>query len=244
MKKIIFFLLAVFSFAILMAQEGATVEPSGNIVTRNVTVQPYDALQASGLYELVLSEGDKEAVKIEADDNLQSLFSISNNGSKLVIDMPELKNRNMNSKYKKKQTWRLKVYITYKKLKSLDLAVIGNVSSVSAIKSNIFEINSKTVGNLNLQIITNKLKVNNKGVGNITLNGTATDAIVATAAVGKFDGENLIVQTMDMDNSSIGSVDLNVEKSLKIKGSFLGKVRNKGNAKVYKTGGVEILNLY
>ncbi len=86
-----FLLLTVFSSAVLLSQEEATIEPSGNIVTKNVSVQPFDAIQASGLYELVLSEGEKESVKIEADDNLQSLFIVLNNGNNLKIEMPDLK---------------------------------------------------------------------------------------------------------------------------------------------------------
>lgn len=108
------------------------------------------------------------------------------------------------------------------------------------LKSDAFEINSKAVGNINLQITVNKLNVTNKGVGNVTLRGTAKDAIVENAGVGKFDGEELVVQTMDINNSGIGSAEVNVEKNLKIKQSFLGKVRNKGNAKSNKWEGVVI----
>ncbi len=241
MKKIIFFLLSIFFSATLMAQKDVTIEPSGNIVTRDVSVQPFELIEASGLYELVLSESEKEAVKIEADDNIQSMFSVSSNGGKLVIEMPQLKNHDINSKNKnERRSLKWKVYVTYKKLKRLDVSLVGNVTSSTPLKSDAFEINSKAVGNINLQITTNKLNVTNKGVGNITLKGTATDAIVANAGVGKFDGEELVVQTMDIDNSGIGSADVNVEKNLKIKQSFLGKVRNKGNAKSNEGEGVVI----
>ena len=241
MKRTIFFLLAVFISATLIAQDRLTIEPSGNIVTKDVAVKAFDAIEASGLYELVLTEGGKEAVKIEADDNLINLFSVSNNGSKLLIEMPELKNHNINSKKKedgKNLKW--KVYVTYRNLKSLDFAVVGNVTAETPIKSDDLKIHSKSVGNINLGIATEKLNVENVGVGNITLKGTATDAIVKNAGVGEFDGEELIVQTMEIDNSGIGSADVNVDKNLKIKQSFLGKVRNKGNAKSNNGEGVVI----
>jgi hypothetical protein len=241
MKKILFFLLTTLSSISLFSQDRKTIEPSGNIVTKDVAVKAFDAIEASGLYELVLTEGGKEAVKIEADDNLINLFSVSNNGSKLLIEMPELKNHNINSKKKedgKNLKW--KVYVTYRKLKSLDVAVVGNVTAETPIKSDDLKIHSKSVGNINLGIATEKLNVENVGVGNITLKGTATDAIVKNAGVGEFDGEELIVQTMEIDNSGIGSADVNVDKNLKIKQSFLGKVRNKGNAKLNNGEGVVI----
>ena len=47
---------------------------SGNIVTKNIAVQAFNAIEAAGIYELVLTQGDKEAVRIEADDNMQELL--------------------------------------------------------------------------------------------------------------------------------------------------------------------------
>ena len=96
------------------------------------------------------------------------------------------------------------------------------------------------MGNIELKLAADKLTINNKGVGNITLTGSATDAIITNAGVGKFDGENLIVQTMDINNSGVGNADVHVEKDLKIKESFLGKVKNSGSAKERKMDGVEI----
>ncbi|HEY6977457.1 MAG TPA: head GIN domain-containing protein [Chitinophagaceae bacterium] len=239
MKKMIP-VLSMFICATAIAQERVNIEPSGNIITKDISVQPFDAIKASGLYELVLSQGDKESVKIEADDNLQSLFSVSNSGSTLVVDMPKLKDQNINFKNKDDESLKLKVYVTFKKLKSIDVGVVGNVRSATPLKFDALEIESKNVGNVKLQLSANKLNVENKGVGNLTLSGTATNVTIKNSGVGQFDGEDLVVQTMDIENSGVGSANVNVEKDLKIKDTFLGKVRNKGNAKTHSMEGVEM----
>src|SRR5437763_1127699 len=100
MKKMISFLSMLVCTIAAISQERASVEPSGNIITKDVAVQPFDAIRANGLYELVLSQGDKESVKIEADDNLQPLFSVSNSGNTLVMDMPQLKDQDIHFKNK------------------------------------------------------------------------------------------------------------------------------------------------
>ena len=84
------------------------IEGSGNVVTKEVAVQPFDQLEASGVFNVVLTQGAKESVKIEAEDNLQPLFEVKNDGSKLMVDMK--KDSHFNSK--KKMT----VYITFKNL--------------------------------------------------------------------------------------------------------------------------------
>ena len=112
-----FSLLLLGSFQKTQAQPETheTIEGNGHIVTKDIPVKPFTALDASGVYELKLTQGTTESVKIEADENLQSLFDVHNDGSKLVISMDKLKNKNLNGKLK------MRVYVTFKKLESLDL---------------------------------------------------------------------------------------------------------------------------
>ena len=169
MKKIFMpFLMLAISTQVVVAQKKITVEPSGKIITKEINVQSFDAIDASGLYELILSQGEKESVKIEADDNLVDLFSVKNNGSTLEIDMPQLKDKNIDFKDgDNKKSLKLKVYVTFKKIKSLHVAVIGNVHSTTALNADAFMLESKNVGNVNLNVTAKKLTVENKGVGNL-----------------------------------------------------------------------------
>src|SRR5215208_4904057 len=126
MRKFLFALLSiVFLAAAASAQDkkNETIEGNGKIVTREVSVSSFDALKASGVYELKLSQGGKESVKIEADENLQEYFTVKSEGDKLVIDMKKLENKNLKTKGK------MKVYVTFRKLKELDLSTVGNIGS-------------------------------------------------------------------------------------------------------------------
>lgn len=240
MKRLMSSLLFVFSSLLAVAQKEGTINPSGNIITKDVTISSFNSIKAEGLYELVLTQGDKESVKIEADDNLQGLFKVSNNDSTLIIEMPELKNNINISDGKNVHELKLKVYVTFKELNAIDVGIIGTTRFTTPLQVNAFKITCKSVGNIELQLTTNTLTVSNKGVGNITLTGSADNAIITNSGVGKFDGENFIVQTMDIENSGVGNAEVHVEKDLKVKNSFLSKVSNSGNAKAHKKDGVEI----
>ena len=78
--------------------KSAKIEGSGNVITKDVAIQPFDQLEASGVFNVVLTQGTKESVKIEAEDNLQPLFEVKNEGSKLMVDMK--KDSRFNSKKK------------------------------------------------------------------------------------------------------------------------------------------------
>jgi len=198
------------------------IEGSGNVVTKEVAVQPFDQLEASGVFNVVLTQGAKESVKIEAEDNLQPLFEVKNDGSKLMVDMK--KDSHFNSK--KKMT----VYITFKNLKSMDLKMVGNVSSEGNLNFGDLSLANKSVGSVDLALNAQRLDIKNKSVGNLKLSGKANNAVIRSNSVGAIKASELLVQTMDIDNDGVGSAEVNAVKELKVKDSFLGKVKNAGSA--------------
>lgn len=198
------------------------IEGSGNVVTKDVAIQPFDQLEASGVFNVVLTQGNKESLKIEAEDNLQPLFEVKNEGGKLMVDMK--KDSHFNSK--KKMT----VYITFKSLKSMDLKMVGNVSSTGNLNFGDLSLANKSVGSVDLSLNAQKLDIDNKSVGNLKLSGKAENAIIRSNSVGAIKASDLLVQTMDIDNDGVGGAEVNAVKELKVKDSFLGKVRNAGSA--------------
>jgi len=227
MRKVIaiicsMFLFATTGFSQRDKDKEIKIEGSGNVVTKDVPVQPFDQLEASGIFNVVLTQGNKESLKIEAEDNLQPLFEVKNEGGKLMVDMK--KDSHFNSK--KKMT----VYITFKNLKSMDLKMVGNVTSTGNLNFGDLSLANKSVGSVDLALSAQKLDINNKSVGNLKLSGKAENAVIRSNSVGAIKASDLLVQTMDIDNDGVGSAEVNAVKELKVKDSFLGKVKNTGSA--------------
>jgi hypothetical protein len=208
------------------------IEGSGNVITKDISVNSFDELDASGVFNLQLSQGDKETLRIEADDNLMDLFIVENEGSTLTIKMK--KNSNFNSK---KQ---LKVYVTFKTLKSMDLGMVGGTSSDEKLKFADLKLKNQSVGSVSLNMTLQTLNMENQSVGSVKLEGSAESAIVKNNSVGSINAGNFVVQKMDIENNGVGSATVNAEKELKYSDSFLGKVSNRGNATVKKKNKVVI----
>jgi hypothetical protein len=236
MRKILSGIALVAAFAgTVNAQNNKDVlEGNGKSVTRDVAVQSFSRLKASGVYELKLSQGDKESVKIEADENLQHLFEVKNEGSQLVIDMKKLKNTNLKSKNK------MRVHITFRKLSDVELSTVGNVQSENRLSFDDLKLENSSVGNVDLDMTANSLNVKNTSVGNVHLKGKAERAVFVNNGVGNLEAGDFMVQTLNIDNSGVGHAEVNAEKECKVKDSFLGKVKNRGSAPVRKTGKVVI----
>lgn len=236
MRRILFIsaLGLLFSFASKAQNDRETIEGNGKLVTRDVPVKSFSELKANGVYELKLTQGDKEAVRIEADENLQEYFTVTNEGSKLIINTEKLRDKNLKGKVK------MKVFITFKNLKNLEIATVGSVQSENQLAFDDLDFKNKSVGNVNLKLTANKFNMENKSVGNVELSGKAEDATVKNNGVGSLDASDFIVQTMDIENSGVGNAAVNAQKTLKVKDSFLGKVRNKGAATARKMNKVAI----
>jgi hypothetical protein len=218
------------------AQNGKkeTLEGNGNLVTKEIQVEPFTTLDASGVYELKLTQGNTEGVKIEADENLQELFTVRNEGSRLVIHMKKMENTNLRTKNK------MRVYVSFKNLKALDLKTVGNVSSSNDLSFDDLELTNKSVGNVDLELTATKLNLENSSVGNVTLSGRADEAVMKNSGVGALNAGNFVVQTLDIDNSGVGGAEVHATRGLKVKDSFLGKVKNRGSASARKMNKVNI----
>lgn len=216
------------------AQKKETIEGNGKIVTRDVKVTSFNSLKATGVYELKLSQGSSEAVKIEADENLQDLFQVHNDGDKLVIEMKKMENKNLNFKTK------LKVYVTFRNLKEMELSTVGNVASEEQLSFGDLDLKNKSVGNVDLKLTASKIDIRNSSVGNVHLSGKAENAVVKNSGVGSIEAGNFVVQTMNIENTGVGHAEVNAAKDLKVKDSFLGKVRNKGTATTKRMNTVKV----
>jgi len=239
MRKNLFLMLAITAFSFSMqAQKNDKyddkdrIEGSGNVITKDISVNSFDELDASGVFNLQLSQGDKETLRIEADDNLMDLFIVENEGSTLTIKMK--KNSYFNSK---KQ---LKVYVTFKTLKSMNLGMVGGTSSDEKLKFADLKLKNQSVGSVSLNMTLQTLNMENQSVGSVKLEGSAENAVVKNNSVGSINAGNFVVQKMDIENNGVGSATVNAEKELKYSDSFLGKVSNKGNATVKKKNKVVI----
>lgn len=208
------------------------IEGSGNLITKEFPVKSFDELSASGVFELKLSQGDKEQVKIEAEDNLMELFTVENSGSKLDIHMK--KDVDLNTKK------RMTVYITFKNLKSMDLQMVGGTSSEEQLKFSDLKLKNQSVGSVNLDMALQTLNLENESVGSLKLKGTADNAVIKSNSVGGVNAADFVVQKMEIENNGVGGATVNAEKELKVSDSFLGKVNNKGNATVKRKNKVVI----
>lgn len=165
----------------------------------------FSGITVNGVFHVLLTQGDKESLEIEADENLLDYIITKVDGKELIIEMKP----NVTVKSSKK----LNVYITLKSIDKITLNGVGNVHCENAL-------------------VLTTLKIDNSGVGNISLKGTADNFTGGNYGVGNIRAFDFEVQNCELKNSGVGNVDVNVKNNLKVINSGVGDITYTGEPKM------------
>jgi hypothetical protein len=220
MNKKIFLFLSLLVFASLITAScslirgggfGGGVPGSGNILTETRDVAAFEAIaiEYPGA-EIVLQQGDKESVEIEADDNLLPQLSTEVTSGTLTIKSTET-----DWKTSVNPSAPAKLNITVRDLNTIVLsAPLGHL-----------EVHDLQAGTLNLvvsggaQVRLNGLQVDLldtvlSGAGDIQADGTADEVKLILSGLGDFNAADLQSKRAAIELSGMGSATVRVEEEL------------------------------
>lgn len=214
MKKMLWGMALLLGFTTAQAQQS----DNANVVTKEVSVGSFTAIDLSGVMNVYLTQGDKVSVKVEADERVQDKVSVTTEGNTLYV---KTKKGNLSNVKK------MNVYITFTNLAEIHNKLVGNLKGETPIKETALRYKSAAVGNTHLQLDVEDLKINISAVGNTELSGKATNCQLNNSSVGNIRAGNLIVENMDLTSSAIGNLEYHAKNTVTIKSNGIGKVTNK-----------------
>lgn len=238
MKKYTVILLLLLSTTLSFAQKKEKVKGSKTVTVELREIGPFESLEIEDNLEVYLERGDKNEIKIEADENLQDL---------ITLDLKDKTLRIYTSKhavnYKK-----LIVRVTY--TNDLNLVTSKNETTINAIqeillenitfkshdysqlflnvnaKNFILQADDKSKTELNLKsentsiemsknatlkalVSTIDLKVDLYQKANATIEGTATNAIIRLDNNSELTGNKLTIKNIDVTAESYSNCSIN-----------------------------------
>jgi len=204
----------------------------GNVVKEERTVDAFKQLELSGVFNAQLSQGAKEKVVIETDQNLQKLIETVNKNDKLIIKTKE--------EFKKRKSTKINVYVTVTDINYLEIGGVGKISCASRLTLDNLELEIFGVGNTNLELDCEMLNAEISSVGNTELVGEVETAFIENSGVGNLNAFDLRVQKLNLENSGIGKAKVYAEKEISVENSGIGGLQYKGNAviKDFESSGI------
>ena len=194
--------------------------------------------------KVYVTQGDKNEVILEGDDDLLSEIETDVRSGRLVI-----KSRRNNWRFwNSRSRGRLSVYITVKELNGAYISGSGDIIGQNTIKTDDFVASIAGSGDIDMDLDAEYVRASISGSGNIELQGKSDRAKLAISGSGKYLAEKLTVgeYQVGMSGSGRGSIyvdggDLDVRISGSGKVYYMGNPRSV-NSSVSGSGSVRKIN--
>jgi hypothetical protein len=221
---IILIIISAAGLVYLSSCEGCNQRGNGTVITKDRPVTSFTKITVDGVLPVEISQtGDSESVKVETDENLQSLVIVKNEGDRLVINTEKHGFRNAT---------KMLIHINIKNLRELEFNSVGNLTTVDTLKLDSLELKSESVGKINLDINADYLRANLESVGGTTLSGKVREVRINNKSVGTLSAFDLKAGTMMIHNTAVGSAEIYADSAFYIRSSAVGALYYKGPGEV------------
>lgn len=209
---------------VLSSCHGYGKRGNGHVTTENREVQPFTKITVEGLFPVEITQtGEAESVKVETDENLQSMIIVKTEGDELVIKTDKHASLSKSTK--------MKVYINIKSIDELDFKSVGALSTGN-LKLDSLSINSESVGKLNLDLTARYLHADLESVGSTVLSGNVYEARINNKSVGGLSAFDLKTKVIMIHNASVGVTEVYADSAFYIRSESVGALYYKGPGQV------------
>lgn len=230
MKKL--FSLAFFSLfaTALFAQEKIVYDAHAEQRTLN---GGFHALRVSHGIELLLKQGNTEALAISAEENehRDAVKTEIVDGELRIYIKQDLEQwwKQLRSKGKK-----VKAYVSFKNLQNIHGSSGAKITIDGNLKSNDLGVDLSSGAFLNGELNVNKLEVEQSSGAVSNVSGSVQSLSVETSSGARFNGYDLAAGTCNAEASSGGKIELRVDKEMVANASSGGAIQYKGSGSIRK----------
>jgi hypothetical protein len=198
------------------------IKGNGNVVTEERNVSGFDGISVGGAFDVYLTQGNSEELKIEAESNLMEYIKTKVLGGTLYIETDE----NL------KPTKSMKLHITFKDLEEIEASGACDLESVNVLELDELELDVSGAADVELELKLNKIEADFSGASDIELAGSAGEMMMDISGAGELDALELEVDKVTLDISGAATAKVYATKYLKVDVSGAATVKYKGNPQI------------
>jgi hypothetical protein len=207
---------------------GPGISGSGNVVSETREISGVDSIKMDYPATVIITQGNVESLKIEAEDNLLPDLKTQVSNGRLEIFYKKTTDKHVNP------TKPVVITLVVKDLKDVEFSSAGELK-IDGLKSDDLSVDLNGAGNLELNNLNvKKLSVNLSGAGSTTASGTANKLDVNISGFGDFKGADLHSKTANVNISGAGSATVWTDEKLDAEISGAGSINYYGAAQVDK----------
>jgi len=218
LAAIIIMLLFVVASSIIPGCNMFGVYGNGNIILQERSVTPFHSIDVSGYFEVEIKQGEKEAVVVEADENLTEHIITKVKGDVLEI----YSDKNI------RKSKALRVYITFVTLKSIDMSGAVQLNSTERVRFDDFSLDASGASETHLDMTARHVGIDLSGGSKITMEGECVELSIDASGASNIYAYDLLANKVDISMSGAGEAGVYAKEKLNATVSGAGKVVYKG----------------
>lgn len=199
----------------------------GGFVTafgRDYPVKPFKVLHIEGVMKVVLDQGSKVALRMEAnDDEAAKSFEFKQEADHVYLSTAS------------KTNWsgkkNLVIYLTLQTLESIYFEGVGSVECARQLILPSLQVKAEGVGSMNLWVKSNNVTASMEGMGKLKLKGEARQANLSMEGTGKLDAFELKAAEVKVKLDGVGKAEVYCTEKLVASNDGIGSIRYRGNPK-------------
>lgn len=221
MKKLIY-IVVLFIFACDSEDANDCIQTSGSIIQEEVVVLDFERILVNRDIELIITEATDYKVVIETGENLINDVKVEVVGNRLVLT-------DNNTCNYVRDYGITKIYVEAPNLTEIRTSSQYEISSngvltypsLRLLSEDFNEATDFTVGDFRLSINSESLNITSNNISSFYINGEVDNLFVGFfSGSGRFEGENLIAQNVEISHR--GSNDMIVNPILSLTGIIRG----------------------
>jgi hypothetical protein len=228
-------LIRVFAVIVLLAGSGISIAKSHPAVKVNFSeivdrhLSGFHAVDVAGSFDVYISQGSTESVKVEAPADIMSRIITEVDGGVLKI-------YNKHDTFNWGDLWghhkKIVVYVVARDLNSVNLSGSGDAFFKDGIRANNLKLNISGSGDMTGRVDTKNLECNITGSGDMKLSGRTESSGVTLVGSGDYTARNLLTVNCAVRVSGSGDAQVNASERIDASVSGSGDVRYTGSAKL------------
>lgn len=224
MKRLRFLIVAIAVLGISCTSIGQSrkIVHGNHQVTKSERVAgSFTGIKVSAGVDVHLRQGDKEAITVEADENLHEYIITEVKGGVLHV----YTDANLRDAEKER------VYVTMKDISSVSTSSAGDVVGETPVRSESISLSASSAGDIRLEIYARQVEVDISSSGDITISGETDNLKADLSSAGDLKAYNLKSKEADISVSSAGDADVNVSDKITARASSAGDINYTGDPK-------------
>ncbi|MBN2173543.1 MAG: DUF2807 domain-containing protein [Bacteroidales bacterium] len=222
LNKFLGFVLALTLMLIL--QSGCSygfggIKGNGNVVKQDREISSFSALEVGGAFRVFLKQGDREAITVEADENLLDVISTEVRGRTLEIKTTEdIHDSEV-----------LNIYLTFTSLEKMDISGACKLTGEEKMRFGDLEIECSGASDVELKMAAGNLDLDFSGASQIELYGSAELINLDLSGASSLDAFELEARKYDADVSGASHAKIAVSDELAADVSGAASIKYKGD---------------